>query len=90
MFVETWLMSSEIAMNASMVIGLRCLGLSGITAQAPGENALMISEKTEAFQEACLALAAGISAMRPAEEIAIGMLRPYHERTRDNVRRLCE
>ena len=82
--LKTWSLWAE----ASMVIGMRMLGMAGVWAARPDENTRMVAEKPAAF--AASAAAAGRAAMtgkRP-DQIAAAAMAPLARKARANRRRL--
>lgn len=79
---------TSMAMEASAVIWMRCLGMSGLWAVPKTENARMISEKQAAFAiSGQKALAAALSG-KPADVVLMAAARPLRKQTRSNHKRL--
>ncbi|RVW00036.1 antifreeze protein [Mesobaculum littorinae] len=76
--------------EAQMVVGLRCLGLAGVWAVAPGETQRMVSEKAPVFAQAGQdAWAKALSGARP-DEVMAAWLRPISRKTHANSVRLAK
>lgn len=79
---------TRIAIESQTVIGLRILGMMGMTNQSPGEPFRMIAEKQAAATESLFAMTRAASSGASAERVMSAALRPYGKRTRANSRRL--
>lgn len=90
---DIWRLQGQIAMmafEAQAVITLRMLGMMGLWAVTPTENARMLSEKPTAFlQSASAAMNAAANGMRP-DQIVTAAVTPIRQRTSANVRRLTK
>lgn len=76
--------------EASMVMGMRMMGMAGLWAVRPDETTRMISEKAPAFAESAVAAtAAAMRGQRP-DQIAIAGLAPLTRAARANRRRLSK
>lgn len=88
--LETSLNALQMLAEAQMVIGMRMMGMAGLWAVAPGENARMVAEKAPAFSEAgAAAWGAALSGARP-DQVMAAWLKPISRRTRANSRRLSK
>ena len=79
-----------LAAEAQTVIVLRTLGMVGLWKTGPGENARMVSEKTEAFTKSAMATAGAIARGASADKIAMAGMKPLRQKTRPNVARLTK
>ncbi len=90
---DIWRLQGQIAMmafEAQAVVTLRILGMMGLWAVTPSENARMLSEKPTAFlQSATAAMNAAANGMRP-DQIVTAAVTPIRRRTSANVRRLSK
>ncbi|MFV0303651.1 MAG: antibiotic ABC transporter [Paracoccus sp. (in: a-proteobacteria)] len=83
-----WGQMARIAIESQVVIGMRILGMMGVTDQSPGEPFRMVAEKQAAATESLFAMTRAASRGATAERVMSAALRPYGRRTRANSRRL--
>ncbi|MCQ0971688.1 antibiotic ABC transporter [Paracoccus sp. TK19116] len=83
-----WSEMAWIAAESQMIIGLRMMGLLGLTNQSPGEPFRMVAEKQAAATESLFAMTEAASRGASADRVMSAALRPYRKRTRANSRRL--
>lgn len=91
MFIEMMRLQMQTARmlaEANQVIGLRMMGLAGVTRAAPGENLRMVTEKQAAFAQSGAAMMRAFWSGRSPAAIYGAALRPIGRRTRANSRRL--
>ena len=90
---DIWRLQGQIAMmafEAQTVVALRILGMMGLWAVTPSENARMVAEKPTAFlQSATAAMTAAANGQRP-DQIVTAAVTPIRRRTSANVRRLTK
>ncbi|MDO5646410.1 antibiotic ABC transporter [Paracoccus sp. (in: a-proteobacteria)] len=79
---------TRLMFESQMVIGLRMLGMMGVTSQHPGEPFRMVAEKQAAMAESMFAASNAMSRGKSPERVMSAALRPYGKRTRANSRRL--
>ncbi len=88
---EFWASGVQLAMLAAetqTVVGLRLLGMSGMWAVAPTENARMIAEKGPAFAASATAAMRAAARGESADGIMSAAIRPLRRKTKSNARRL--
>ena len=83
-----WSEMAWIATESQMIIGLRMMGMLGLTNQSPGEPFRMVAEKQAAATESFFAMTEAASSGASADRVMSAALRPYRKRTRANSRRL--
>ena len=83
-----WAEMAQIGAESQMIIGLRVLGMLGLTNQSPGEPFRMVAEKQAAATESLFEMTAAASRGASAQGVVSAALRPYRKRTRANSRRL--
>ncbi len=84
--VAFWTLMAE----TQAVVAYRMMGMAGMWAVAPSENARMVSEKAPAFADAMLAGSrAAMTGKRP-DQVMEAAMRPLGRKTRSNSRRLSK
>ena len=83
-----WSEMAWIAAESQMIIGLRVMGMMGLTNQSPGEPFRMVAEKQAAATESLFAMTEAASSGASADRVMSAALRPYRKRTKANSRRL--
>lgn len=78
----------KMAVEAQSVITYRMLGMAGVLAVAPGENARMMAEKQKAFVQSSIAASTAIVAGKSAANVMSDALSPIARKTSANSKRL--
>ena len=76
--------------EASMVVGMRMLGMAGLWQVRPEESLRMVAEKVPAFSDAALAGAAAAWRGKRPDQIAAAAMAPLTRKARANRRRLAK
>ncbi|MCR8723968.1 antifreeze protein [Frigidibacter sp. ROC022] len=86
--LTTGLQAWDLWAEASQVIGLRLMGMLGLTDPHPQETLRMVTEKQAAFAQSALAgTRAALQGARP-DQIANAAMAPLKRKTAANARRL--
>lgn len=87
--LKLWGDVMRMGIEAQFVMTVRTAGMMGLLPHGKTENALMISEKTDACRESFgAAFRSAAKGARP-DQILAAALKPYGRRTRANAKRLA-
>ena len=87
-FFSIFAKSALLAFESQQVIALRMMRIAGGGAGADREMKRMFSEKAFALAELGFAAAVSMASGKSGETTALGVVRGYRKRVRDNHRRL--
>ena len=83
-----WAQMARMGIESQTVIAMRTAAMMGILPQAPGENARMFQEKSDAANEAVWAAVKAVGRGAQPERVMSAALRPYRRRTKAHAKRL--